>query len=313
MFRLFSRVYSALIPTDHSTMPMAYFPGGPSPQSAAFPSHNSKPIDTRHPTAASVVVETETLYQGGEIASSQRQELADPQPTTTRDSELTSPSDDLPHQPSAVHPATDTSSPSHPHSGHPLSDEHPESASSVRVAAPEGRATEGSLGKEGRRSASVASRRTNRSLRNNHVGEYASATAAAAAANEPPDVDSGLQPRAASLHEEHKLMAAIGKEERAFSQPTPAVAPSISSVYKNEVLIDTVGWTAHRRRRPKAIEKNRKARGQGRESHSARRAQRASRDPGAANGFHQGNFFFPPYSASLRHITCFLLPLFLTC
>jgi hypothetical protein len=183
---------------------MAFFPGGPPPDSGALPPHSSKPINTRHQAAGSVVIETETHYQGGEIAS-QRQELADPPPTTTRDSELP-PSDDLPPQPPAEHPTTDTS----PH-GHPLSEEHLRNASAVRIAAPNGGTAEGSLGMGERRSASVASRRTN------NVGEYASATGAATAANEPPDVDPSLQPRAASVYEEPKQKATVGKEERAFS------------------------------------------------------------------------------------------------
>jgi len=76
---------------------------------------------------------------------------------------------------------------------------------------------EGSVGKEERRSASVDSRRANRSIRTNDVGEYVSTAGAATATNEP-DVESlRLQPRAASVDEEPKQKATIGKEGRTFS------------------------------------------------------------------------------------------------
>ncbi|KAH9994785.1 hypothetical protein BJV77DRAFT_993083 [Russula vinacea] len=126
--------------------PVGFFPGGPSPDSA-FPSHN-KPINTRL-QAAAAAVDTETHYQGGEMTS-QRQEPAGPQPIH----ELTS---DLLPQPSEHHLA----SPSRSY-GQPLSDEHPEIAPAVRVAAPNGGAAEGW---DPRRSTSLTTRRTNRSLR----------------------------------------------------------------------------------------------------------------------------------------------------
>jgi hypothetical protein len=200
MFKSLSGDYSASTPTIHSTIssPVGFFPGGPSPDSA-LPSHN-KPINTRH-QAAAAAVDTETYYQGSEM-NSQRQELTGPQPTREFISDL------LPQPSDSEH---------HPH-GYPLSDEYPEIAPLVRVAAPNGGAAEVSLGKEARRSTSVPTRRTNRSLRTNDVGEGASATGAAIAANELFDVDPSPQARMASVNEEPaKQKATIGKDGCAFS------------------------------------------------------------------------------------------------
>ena len=159
---------------------MEFFPGGPSPDSPLPP--HAKPINTRHQAAASAADTTREL------------------------------SSDLPPQPSE-HPSTGTRE-------HPFSDEHPEVAPAVRVAAaPNGEAADGLLGKEAGRSASVATRRTNRSLRTDDAGaERADATGTATAANEPIEVDSSPQARATSVDEEpSKQMAIIGKEERASS------------------------------------------------------------------------------------------------
>ena len=121
-------------------------------------------------------------------------------------------SSDLPPQPSE-HPTTGT--------GHPFSDEHPEIAPAVRVgAAPNG---------EAGRSASVATRHTNRSLPTNDMGaERADATGTATAANEPFDVDSNPQARTTSVDEEpSKQMATIGNEERA----SPLISLSFHRVH----------------------------------------------------------------------------------
>jgi hypothetical protein len=205
MSKSLSGDYSASTPTIHSTIssPVGFFPGGPSPDSA-FPSHN-KPINTRL-QAAAAAVDTETHYQGGEMTS-QRQEPAGPQPIH----ELTS---DLLPQPSEHHLA----SPSRSY-GQPLSDEHPEIAPAVRVAAPNGGAAEGW---DPRRSTSLTTRRTNRSLRTNEVGEGASATGAAIAANELPDIDPSPQARVASVDEEPAMQkATISKDGCAFSLTFP--------------------------------------------------------------------------------------------
>jgi hypothetical protein len=129
--------------------------------------------------------------------TSQRQEFAGPQPTR----ELTS--DHLP-QPYGHNIATSAL----PH-GYPLSDVVPV----VRVAAPNGGAAEG---RETRRSTSLTTRRTNRSLRTNDVGE--SATGVVIAANEPVDVDPSPQALVASVDEEFAMQkATIGKDGCAFS------------------------------------------------------------------------------------------------
>lgn len=144
------------------------------------------------------------------MASQQRQqELAasGPQPITREH-----PSD-LPPQPSE-HLATSTDTLPR----HPFSDEHAEIAD-VRLAAPNTEvAAEGSpsVGKEARRSTSVASRRTDRSLPTNDAGKGASAAGAVTAAKEPPDVDANLQARATSVEEEFRRKPTIGKE-RTFS------------------------------------------------------------------------------------------------
>jgi hypothetical protein len=171
----------ASTPANLSTIisPMESFPGGPSPDSSPLP--HAKPIITRHQAAAS----------------------AD---DTTR--ELSS---DLPPQPSE-NPTTGTR-------GHTLSDEHPEIAPDVRVAAaPNGEAAGGFLRKE-EGSAFVAIRSTNRSLRTTDVGaERADATGTFTAANGPSEVDPSQQPRATNVDDEpSKQMATIGKEERASS------------------------------------------------------------------------------------------------
>ena len=189
---------------------MGFFPGGPSPDSA-LPLH-SKSIDTRHQAAASAIdTETHRYHPhqgGGEMASQQHeQELAASglQPITR---ELPS---DLPPQPSE-HLAIGVPR-------HPFFDEHAEIAPDVRIAAPNPEAAvEGSpsLGKEARRSTSVASPRTDRSLPANDVGESGSAVGAVTAANEPPDVNTNLQARATSVEEELRQKSTIGKVERTF-------------------------------------------------------------------------------------------------
>ena len=257
---------------------MASFPGGPSPDSA-LPSH-SKLIYTGH-QAAAFAIDTETHHphrQGGdEMASQQRQQELAPSgpPPITR--ELAS---DLPPQPSE-HLAT--SADTLPR--HPFSDEHTEIAPDVRVADPNTEATaerSPSLGREARLSTSVASRPTDRSLPANDVGEGASAAGAVTSANEPPDVDPNLQARAAGVQEEIRQKATIGKKERKFSF-------LLFRLFRSTKLL-TLPPDAHRRRRPKAVE-NRKARGQGRENHSAHRATRISGDTESARGFHQGKPF----------------------
>jgi hypothetical protein len=78
---------------------------------------------------------------------------------------------------------------------------------------------EGSFCEKAGRSASVASRRPNRSVTTNVAsGDGAFANGAATAANGAPDVDPSLQSRAASAAEEleQRDKVAISKEERAF-------------------------------------------------------------------------------------------------
>lgn len=183
---------------------MGFFPGGPSPDSA-LPSH-SKSIDTRHQAAASAI-DTEPHrhhhHGGGEMASQQHQQgfaANSPQPITR---ELPS---DLPPQRSE-HLATGTDT----------SPRHAEVAPDVRLTVPNTEAAaEGSpsLGKGARRSTSVASRRADRGLPANDVGEGTSAAGAVSAANEPPDVVPNLQGRAASVEGGLRRKATIGKEER---------------------------------------------------------------------------------------------------
>jgi hypothetical protein len=185
-------------------------------------------MDTRHQAAASAMnTETHHRQGGGEIASEQhQQELVanDPQSITRG-----LPSDLLHHPSEHLATGTDTS---------PFSDEHAEIASDVRVAALNtAAAAEGSpsLGKEARRSTSVASRRTDRSLLANDAGEGASAAGAVTAANEPPDVNPNLQARtASSVEEEPGQKATIGKEERTFSlNPLLPSRPFISTKLLN--------------------------------------------------------------------------------
>jgi len=186
---------------------MGFFPGGPSPDSVP-PSHTSKPIDTRHQAAASAIdTETHHHHQGSEMAPQQELAANGPQPITR---ELPQ---NLPPQPSGrLASGTDTSP------RHPFSDEHAEIALNVRVAATNTEAAaEGSpsLDKEERRSTSVASRRTDRSLPANDTGKGASAAGAVAAANGPPDADSN---RAASVDIGVRQKATIGKEERTLKK-----------------------------------------------------------------------------------------------
>lgn len=190
---------------------MEFIPGGPSPDSAVPSQSPGKPIDTRHQAVASTV-DTETHHQGSEMAS-QRQEPA------TR--ELPS---DLQTQQPSEHP-TGGAPPNHPEA-HPPSDEHPENAPAVRVAAaPNGEAVEVSPGKEAGRSPSVATRR---SLHTNDIG-------AVRAANEPTKVDPNLQARATSVNGEPKQMAPTGKEERASSREPPF--PSSHPFTRDEVVL----------------------------------------------------------------------------
>jgi hypothetical protein len=185
---------------------MEFIPGGPSPDSAVPSQSPGKPIDTRHQAVASTV-DTETHHQGSEMAS-QRQGPA------TR--ELPS---DLQTQQPSEHP-TGGAPPNHPE-GHPSSDEHPENAPAVRVAAaPNGEAVEVSSGKEAGRSPSVATRR---SLHTNDVG-------AVRAANEPTEVDPNLQARATSVNG-----ARTGKEERASSREPHF--PSSHPFTRDEVVL----------------------------------------------------------------------------
>lgn len=177
---------------------MAFFPGGPSPDSA-LPSH-SKPIDpTRHQTAAFTIdQETHHLQGDGEMASQQNQEELAPQPIIRE------------------HPS-----------------DLPPQLSNVRVVVPNSEvATEGSpsLGKEERRSTSVASRHSDRSLPAGDVGESASAAGAVAVANGPPDVDPNLQARATNVEEELRPKATIGKER--------GVSRKISKIEKHGAKVE---------------------------------------------------------------------------
>jgi hypothetical protein len=86
------------------------------------------------------------------------------------------------------------------------------------VVGADGGTGEHTLREEARRSASVKSRRADRSIAVNVV----SSNSAATAANEAPNVDPSLRSRAASADKELELRdkAAISKEERAFSHRT---------------------------------------------------------------------------------------------
>lgn len=257
---------------------MGTFPGGPSPDSA-LPSHSDQ-IDTRHQAAASAI-DTETHRHHQEMASQQQHERLSangPQPITRG---LTP---NFPPQPSE-YLATGTND-TFPRN--PFSDEHAAIAPDVRVAASDTEATaevSPSLGKEAKRSTSGASRRTDRRLAANYVGEGASA---ASAANGPPDVDPNLQRRTTSVGDEQRQKATIGKEGRTFFFVFKRLLPSrpFMSTKLLTPILDTRRW-----RRPKDIE-NRKAWGQGRENHSAHRAPRPSRGPEAARGVPQGKPLF---------------------
>lgn len=247
---------------------MEFFPGGPSPDSA-LPSHN-KPIDSQHQAAASAM-DTETHHhrKGGDGMASQQQqqqqqELAASGPRRSITRELPVSESDHPPQPSE-HLATSTDNTALPR--HPFSDESPEITRDVRVAVPNSETAaerSPSLGKEAKRSTSVASRRADHGLTANGVGEGASAAGAVTTTNEPPaNVDPDLQARAASVEEELVQMATVGKEEERtflfFSSSFITPLLPISST-KLLILLYSLGCAHRWRPRPKAIE-NRKARG----------------------------------------------------
>lgn len=162
--------------------------------------------------------ETHHHHKGDDDMASQQQQqqqelpASGPRRSITR--ELPASESDHPPQPSE-HLATSTDDTTLPR--HPFSDEPPEITPDVRVAAPNSETAavgSPSLGKEANRSTSVASRRADRGLPANGVGEGAFAAGAVTATNEPPaNVDPDLQARAASVEEELVQMAAVGKEE----------------------------------------------------------------------------------------------------
>ncbi len=191
MFKIFSSDHPSSTSTNCSTnsLPKETLPGGPPPDSA-LPLHN-EPINGRHQAPA----ETPSAASGSHLAS---------------------------YQPSRILTITDT------WAGHPprnlSSDAHRKNEPAVAGA--DGGAREGSLGEDehARSSASVASRGSNRSGAVNVVsGSGAFADGAATAANEAPHVDPSLRSRVASADEElePRERAAIGKEERAFSDSPP--------------------------------------------------------------------------------------------
>ena len=164
--------------------------------------------------------ETHHHHKGGDDMASQQQqqhqhqqELAASGPRRSITRELpASESDHPPHLSEHLATSTDTALPRHP-----FSDESPEITRDVRVAAPNSETAaerSPSLGKEAKRSTSVASRRADHGLTANGVGEGACAAGAVTATNEPPsNVDPDLQARAASVEEELVQMATVGKEE----------------------------------------------------------------------------------------------------
>jgi hypothetical protein len=184
-------------------------PGGPSPDSSSSP-HNA-----RHHAATSRVAadpcahhQTRRTFENVDgLAEGQPQVDAARTPTPQRTAQ------------SELYPATavavdakptleNVGSRSTSHSRGQFSDAHLENAP---IAAASEVADE-------RRSASVASRRTNRSKTIGNMSGSAFAHGAATTANEPSDVDQSLYVRAASAEEElrPREKAAIRKEERMF-------------------------------------------------------------------------------------------------
>jgi hypothetical protein len=189
MFKLFLSDHPSSTSTNCSTnsLPKETLPGGPPPDSA-LPLHN-EPINGRHQAPA----ETPSAASGSHLSS---------------------------YQPSRILTITDTWAGHFPRNL--SSDAHRKNEPAVAGA--DVGAREGSLGEDARSSASVASRGTNRSGAVNVVsGSGASADGAATAANEAPHVDPSLRSRVASADEElePRERAAIGKEERAFSDSPP--------------------------------------------------------------------------------------------
>jgi hypothetical protein len=227
MFRLFSSVHkrgpvSALTDGSTSTLSNEIIPGGPSPDSSF------SPHDTRHQAVASAPaadadVHPQTSRTSGNVEGSTEGELEvgvvrslqpsrhvvtarTPTPPRTSLSEL------FPATTAALDPKPilkKVSEGSTSHSRRRLSDAHPENAPT---------ATAASEGANARRSASVASRRTNRSATVTNASGSAFANGAATAANEPPDLDPSLHARAASAEDDLKPRekAVIRKEERVY-------------------------------------------------------------------------------------------------
>ena len=194
MFKLFSTDHKRSAPTDCSTSSLSVetIPGGPSPDSSISP-HN-----TRHQAVASGAAEN----VGAHSQTSKTQHVVaahTPTPLRTSHSEL---SPVITTAPNPMPNKANESSENHSHRR--PSDATP--AAAVREGA--------DLGP----SASVASRRTNRSAAVSNVSGSAFANGAATAANEPPDVDPSLHVRAASAEEELKPRekAAIKKEDSVF-------------------------------------------------------------------------------------------------
>jgi hypothetical protein len=209
-----NRRASASFPPDCSTNTLPkekIIPGGPSPD-CSFPPHN-----TRHHIATSRVAadagahaQTSRTFENV-VGPTEGQPEVDAVFTPTTSQRTCQPN---------LYPATtvavdaksalkNVGSRSASHSSRRLSDAHLENAS-IAAAASE-------VADEGR-SASVASRRANRSKTMGNASGSAFANGAATAANEPPDVDQSLYARAASAEDElrPREQAAIRKEERMF-------------------------------------------------------------------------------------------------
>ena len=217
MFRLFlgdHRRSSASAPTDCSSSSKDIVPGGPSPDSPFSP-HN-----TGHEASALEAADASARSQTGRTFGNME------------GSTESKPGVDNVHmlQPSQHHLAGVIHAPQGTSQSTPDPKSTFKKAGKDSQSRPPGRLPDAHLENtptiaaageraDGPRSASVASRRTNRSVAINNVSGSAFASGAATATNESPDVDPSLQARVASAEDElrPREKAAISKEERMFS------------------------------------------------------------------------------------------------
>jgi hypothetical protein len=198
MFKLFSSGRMRSAPTDCSTSSLSVetIPGGPSPDTSISP-HNTQHQAVASGAAEDVGVHSQTSKTQHVVAAHV------PTPLRTSNSEL-SPVITMAPISNAMPKKANEGSANHHDSRRRPSD------ATFTATAREG----AELGP----SASVASRRTNRSAAVSNVNGSAFANGAATAANQPPDVDPSLHVRAASAEDELKPRekAAIKKEDRMF-------------------------------------------------------------------------------------------------